>query len=562
MRVKLPKELRGIAFPRITTLELNDIDLDLLLPSFFFRVLAEGRGRARRVNDPTKIRTFVEKLARHPDLEGFQGNEGERLLNRLVRTSLATIGRRGQTRTAEQIVAVAPFSVLSHKTGLPSEGSRQRNVDTFLYDVLRERSGSEYALKEFVARVFGKGVQLDRMPHLGGRYDGQTELDTLTRLSLAFLDGFDPTAAGRDLGRVRDESSPALAREIGRDIQTFLYAFYELMPPQALTYGLQALIGFELFVYTVKLVHGLNALVRDPSELPLALRDPFEPSGPELYLDFTDQPGSLSQQMATACVRRDVDAYGQFLASALTVRQLDRYVQALARNPRHRTALEAVLTAQKGPSPHYLQAILQLADDPIFSFGIDALAGTDEEAIRQANQRVADDEGEQDDLSWIDVLLPDHLTPLQRVVVLLVEGQPSVRTNYGKWFSGIGGLTKPYRILAGTVRGKRAWRYEPSNDLLTVLVQLASVQPGADGTVAGPRPIRLRDLLDFLEQRFGILIDRPPSEFRGAEAVAAAHENLRALQRRLRQMGMFRDLSDDFTVQELRPPYIAEEVRA
>src|SRR5690348_12822111 len=111
MRVKLPKELRGLAFARITTLELNDIDLDLLLPSFFFRVLAEGRGRARRVNDPTKIQSFVEKLARHPDLEGFQGNEGERLLNRLVRTSLATIGRRGHSRNTEQIVAVAPFSV-------------------------------------------------------------------------------------------------------------------------------------------------------------------------------------------------------------------------------------------------------------------------------------------------------------------------------------------------------------------------------------------------------------------------------------------------------------------
>src|SRR5688572_11384768 len=98
MRVKLPKELRGIAFPRITTLDLNDLDLDLLLPSFYFRVLAEGRGRARRVNDPTNIVGYVEKLARHRDLEGFGGVAGERLLDRLVRTSLATIGRRGQSR--------------------------------------------------------------------------------------------------------------------------------------------------------------------------------------------------------------------------------------------------------------------------------------------------------------------------------------------------------------------------------------------------------------------------------------------------------------------------------
>ncbi|MCC6176122.1 MAG: hypothetical protein IT305_12520 [Chloroflexi bacterium] len=558
MRVRLPKELRGVAFPRITTLELNDIDLDLLLPSFFFRVLAEGRGRGRRPNAKATVASYIEKLARHPDLEGFRGIDGERLLNRVVRTSLVTIGGRGRKREGEQILAVAPFSVLSHKTGLPSEGSRQRNVDTFLYDVLRERSGSEEQLKLFISRVFGTGIVLNRMPHLGGHYDGHTKLDTLTRLSLAFLDGFEATPSGQNLGRIHDEACPAAAREVGRDLQTFLYSFHDVMPPQALTYALQGLIGLELFVYTAKLVHALNALVRDPSELPTAMRDPFEPSGPELYLDFTGQPGGLSQQMATACVRRDVDAYGQFLTSALTVRQLDRYAKALGRNPRSRTALEPVVAAQREPSPIYLRAILQLASDP----AIDGPALADEDAIRQENRQVAEDEGENDDLAWIDALLPDHLFPLQRVVTLLVESQRKTTERYGRWFWGIGGINKPYGILAGTVRGKRAWRYEPSNDLLTILVQLASVQPAPDGVAAGPRPIRLRDLLDFLERRFGVLIDRPPAEFRGAEAVAAARENLRALQGRLRQMGMFRDLSDDFTVQELRPPYVAEEVRA
>ena len=46
--------------------------------------------------------------------------------------------------------------------------------------------------------------------------------------------------------------------------------------------------------------------------------------------------------------------------------------------------------------------------------------------------------------------------------------------------------------------------------------------------------------------------------FQGAEYVAAAQDNLRAMLRRLRQMGVFRDLSDDFTVQRLTPPYVSE----
>lgn len=562
MRIKLPKELRGLAFPRITTLEFNDVDLDLLLPSFYFRVLAEGRGRARRVNDPTDITGYVGKLSRHPDLEGFESTDGVRLLHRLVRTSLAVTGGRGQSRRVEQILAVAPFSVLSHKTGLPSEGSRQRNVDTFLYDVLRERSGSEYALKEFVATVFGAGVKLNRAPYLGGQYDGVTELDTLTRLSLAFLDGFDPTAAGRALGRTHAEAAPALAKELGRDLQTFLYTFHRLMPPQALTDALLALIGFELFVYSAKLVHGVNTLVHHPAELPPALRDPAELSGPELYLDFTGTPGGLSQQMATACVRRDLDAYGEFLTSALTLRQLDRYVDMLARNPRNRLALEMVLTARQGPSPAYLQALLQMSDDLSLGLVIDAQAGIEEDAIRQANRTVAEEEGEADDLAWLEALLPGHLSPLQRVVTLLVESQRKMRESYGRWFRGVGGLTKPYGILAGTLRGKRAWRYEPGNDLLTVLIQIASIQPRDGEAPDAPQPVRLRDVLAFLERRFGVLVDRPPAPYAGAEAVAAARENLVAMLGRLRQMGMFRDLSDDFTVQELRPPYAAEGARA
>lgn len=134
--------------------------------------------------------------------------------------------------------------------------------------------------------------------------------------------------------------------------------------------------------------------------------------------------------------------------------------------------------------------------------------------------------------------------------------------NLGRWYWGAGGLTKPYGILAGTVKGRRAWRYQPSNDLLAVLVQLAAIQDRTEKDGHSPRPVPLRDFLAFLYERFGILVDRPPSPYGGAEAVAAARENLRAMLRRLRQMGIFRDLSDDFTVQHLQPPYAGAEVHA
>jgi hypothetical protein len=178
------------------------------------------------------------------------------------------------------------------------------------------------------------------------------------------------------------------------------------------------------------------------------------------------------------------------------------------------------------------------------------------------NRQLGADEDVDDDLDWLDALLPGNLLPLQRVVTLLAESQKRALMNYGAWFWGAGGLLKPHGILAGTLRGRRAWRYQPSNDLLAVLVQMAAIQSRSDGEVDGFHPVRLRDFLDYLRDRFGILVDRPPAPFSGAEPVAAARENLRSMLRRLQQMGIFRDLSDDFTVQELQAPYAERDVPA
>ena len=112
-------------------------------------------------------------------------------------------------------------------------------------------------------------------------------------------------------------------------------------------------------------------------------------------------------------------------------------------------------------------------------------------------------------------------------------------------------MREPHGLLTGTAKSRPSWRYAPSNDLLAVLVQVAAARLSQQGVES----IRLQEFLHFLEQRYGILIDRPPDTFKGTEYIAAAHENLRAMQNRLRQMNIFRDLSDDFTIQRLHPPY-------
>jgi hypothetical protein len=209
--------------------------------------------------------------------------------------------------------------------------------------------------------------------------------------------------------------------------------------------------------------------------------------------------------------------------------------------------------------PEYLQGLLQMGQDRELVWPLDGLAEMDEQAIRDANRQ--EDEG-LEDVSWLDALLPPHLnlTAVQRVHTLLVESQRRAVQHYARWFWGTGGLLKPHGVLAGTMRGRRAWRYQPSNDLLGLLVQLAAIHPApGEQPPEAPRRVPLREFLDLLHHRFGVLVDRPPAPFEGAEAVAAARDNLRAMLRRLRQMGIFRDLSDDFTVQALTPPYATSD---
>jgi hypothetical protein len=81
--------------------------------------------------------------------------------------------------------------------------------------------------------VFGRGVNIGRLPELGGSYDGTTELDTLSRLSIVFLDGFEPTpVSSRRIKKATPSACPAMTKELATDLIRYLFAYYSLMPVQ------------------------------------------------------------------------------------------------------------------------------------------------------------------------------------------------------------------------------------------------------------------------------------------------------------------------------------------
>src|SRR5439155_17960085 len=131
-------------------------------------------------------------------------------------------------RVGEQFVSVVPLSLLAHKVGFPTQTARLRGVDLYLFRTLRARIGSADWLKDVFKEYFGRGVALRPVPQLGGSYDGTTEVDVLTRAHLAFMDGFESTAAvERRRERIATDLCPGVSAQLGDDLLRFLFVYHD-----------------------------------------------------------------------------------------------------------------------------------------------------------------------------------------------------------------------------------------------------------------------------------------------------------------------------------------------
>lgn len=549
MRIVLPKASRGYHYDRLFLVEMNDFDVERLLPSFFYLIVTRGRPRSKQPNS-LELGPLVSRLAAHPSLDcSALGSDAEHLLEQWVRNSVVKMGRAGRGRAREQIEAILPVTFAAYKAGLPAEVRRQRNVHIWLYrsliallESLDSKPSPVAALDALFRTALGSGLEIGAAPDFCPRYDGVTPVDIHTLLALCFLDGFEAVpAANRDPSPTFAPALPDTARAVARDVLLYVIAMRPFMPPLALTRGTMALINLELLVYTIALAAATNELCRTGC-LPegRALVD-----GLDFYVDFTRERGSPSDELARTCVERHLEELRRFYDSSILLRTLDRFVQF---QPKLREQLASLET------PRYLEALFALRGEP----SITARAQAELESILQESLDACQNEAEKEEVNAeFDNLRRTDDSPFNQVVELLANTQVNKAIqNWVRWYWTVGGLRKPFGLLSGNLSGKRNWRYSMSDELLLTLVQLAMIDdPSGDLSHVTMLPrLPLRDFLRFLRIHFGILVDSPPSADDSVASRAAARDNLDALRRRLRQLGWFEALSDDFTAQHLRNP--------
>lgn len=539
---KIPKSLRRTKFDRLFSIEMNDFDVERLLPTLFNLVVTRGRNRTSGSNESTSIDQFVEGLSQNPNVRGFENDQD--LLERWVRAVSLTVGQAGRGKTHEKIEFVTPNTLLTYKTGLPKPSSRQRNVPRFLYHAMcnsgLEGSSNERRLNVqlWLRDVFGAGIQMQETPPYDGKYDGVTDVDVHTLLTLRLLEQFDTGAISNQDLREPTACLPQQAKQVGENILLLLRGYRDLLPANFIGRMLMATINLDLLTYTQRLMTNVAALCRTG-------KMPVEGSSiPEVYLDVTGDRTSQSDSLARLCVERDLEATGKHFEHNLRLFTLDRMREL------SETLQNLIPCNDDAPVGVYLEALMDAEN----SEPIKVRAEVELEAILQESQAdVSSDSERQQTKDELRALISRKGTigGLNTAIcgALRAKGVQS----YTQWYKGVGGLNRPYGLLLGNTQGPRNWRYTLTDELLRTLVYLNAVDRHR-GNINEARPvpsIRLDEFLVWMRERFGIVIDRPPQGMDSTSSRAAAAGNFNAFKVRLRQTGFFRGLSDDFNVQNL-----------
>lgn len=523
---KALKNLNSLITETVLPVELNDTDVDRMVTSIMELVVKQGRRSASKT-DVTAYDRYLDTLQANEAMRGFDGENGRRILDGWLRASVLHFERVGLRRSEIKMGFLQPLTIASYRSGLPKQTSRHRRADQLAYRSMLRHAESVGALNprahvaEIFKQTFGAGVALGQFPHSEPEYDKQTEVDITTLLSLRFLESFETNKNVKELPLSTTTPVPWASEPLGADLVDFLTYFGPAMPVGESFLHLSALLSLRLFQLPLITGRAVRALlegeVNPPSENPS-----------EMYCDFVGRRGSESDELSRACVRRDLQLMATFFADRLLLRSVGQAVELL---PELRPAV--------AEGWEHLVELGRLVGMP----EVEMALGMQIQAI------AAEVDG--DDEEYLAELRAARLSNSDQLATLLVEGlRKRGLENQIKWFWSTGGISKPYGVLAGTLRARTTWRYAPTDECLTALLCMSFL----DGHGRVRREMPVQELLRAMRRRFGLLIDVPPAEFDSADARSGAAENLIAFTRRLQLLGCYEGLTDDFDAQVVKLP--------
>lgn len=544
----LAKKDKDFRLTKTSYLEFKQVEMDRVLTTLLARIRHSGLpSRIRRTVDVT-IEDFTNEFLEHPELFGGF-DKYPKVLEQWLETHLMDIVNRGKPNQA--IAAPRPLHGYTYRFR-NAKKCRDYGAAQHIYETLyHARSGGQNAIDQ-LKRFFFPGHDLNT-----DKFDSGTQIDVETQALMALCNQVTQDIA--DTSKERDSQKPVCvgSADLMADDVIRLLVYQKYIPRSVMVEYLKILLSFHMALYHLRLFKLLPLLVKrrsaDPTcstgNCPMQPRNLSDPHGGCPYrvfmlADVANSPGSHMAGLAERSAELHYGRITGFVKANYTVKKLDEFSEYLVKKGK-------LIRPDGGFS---IGDLLQLLE-PTHKNEREAFFGSRLAGVLETSGGDAKDDVAPEIEAVVDMGLSDFETYVEIIVGLQAPGH---RRNIVTALDSLMMKNDHGALLAQPRVSKSRRRIVLDSRLLEVLLQIAVLRPEGDHGFHTTE-MRIEEVLQFLRERYGIYVDRLPSNDGFGEASItdreALRENVAAFKNRLREVGFYRDLSDAYVTQTVTPRY-------
>ena len=526
---------RDWRLPQVSPIDVRAVDLDAVLTRLWLRIVHGNRPLMPRPGAPTTISELAVDLERRTNdrFRGFADIPGA--AEAWLRADLVKTLRR----YPERFTVGRPVHALATRI---RSGDRQTDDSSASLAVYAWLEVADKGLIAELREFIDIDVEGD------GDGDGDGEGIDLATYALAAL------GAQREPDMRRSDAAaevpPPLclgqAKVYADDLRRLL-AYRGAMPRAALIDHIRRLTGLHLGLYLLRAFRvAVEAEQRREAATCtscLAGRAPrygLCPHDLELVVDCGEDARSAIAKLAEASWDEQEDMLARYVRSHLALKKLDEFAGYLAENrPAERLA---------HATPWEIAAVEHAARGDLIDVYFDARI---EDVVKQTGGE-DDDQGER-----VRELVRQYramgLSPFRTYVALLAHFSERRWVSYHRYLlDSLLSKNSSEGMLRQPLGGRRKRRAAMGAALLETLTLVAVV--GGERGSYFTRPLQVDELIGQLESRYGLRIATPPGvAVEDIDVPRLLSVNVDRFKARLRETGLFTDLSDAFLAQLVRP---------
>lgn len=553
--------------PSLYPLDANNIDVDEAMSRLFVYLRTSGRliTRTDKVvytsddEDAETPKAVIEAALSDNGSHfiGMEDDERKDMLSSWVESHFALMSRRGKSRGgAYRMSGLRPLHFMVIKLFNPRVKRQDRYLSDFFYNAIKDDPVLYSNTDSLFRQFFGVGVRAygdndfrideSQLQKLAADKRLDIELLFLLRLLEPFPTDTHSTRADDQVPSF-DFLCPEQIELMKQDLR-LLFLYKDQVPRRELINYMTTLMVFHAAQYFFQVVrianymatHGKLPKSRGNTPLPGEARTnaPFEL---DLFCDMTGGHNEIVDGLSKQRFIEHFRGVEQYFKSAYFMRKLEDFAGSY---------LTQEQKQQRGRA--YIELLLSgfLKHDHL-----DGYFARDIQEVRQNGYDEDTGEYNPDVERIIDVCNRLGLSKLQTFVEILYHFQyGTLRDQHRKLLAGLCGTELDRGFMAGKLRAKR--KYVIGNELLEVLIQLAVLDHRESDGKWQSRPLPIRQFVDWLRGRYGLLIDTlGPGVAEDEQTNRALAQNYEALKTRLRQLGFFTDLADASNSQVIVPRF-------